>query len=91
MLAAMTGLAARIRARPVGLAGTGGESISSLGAIGGEGSTLIVNPPEAAILGTNRVETRPVRDGEALCPGRKAALDLSHESCVISGADAPVS
>ena len=63
-------------------------SISSLGRIGGEGFTPIVNPPEVAILGISRTEVRPVWGGAAFQPVPMTPLDLSYDHRVINGADA---
>ena len=63
-------------------------SISSLGGIGGEAFSPIVNPPEVAILGITRTEIRPVWDGQDFVPRRMVPLDLSYDHRVINGADA---
>lgn len=83
-------LAARARARRIRPEEMGGASmsISSLGMNGGEGFTPIVNPPEVAILGISRLETRPVWDGQAFQPRQMVPLDLSYDHRVINGADA---
>ena len=82
--------AARARARRIRPQETGGASmsISSLGRIGGEAFTPIVNPPEVAILGITRTEIRPVWNGEAFHPRPMVPLDLSYDHRVINGADA---
>ena len=68
----------------------GGASmtISSLGGIGGEAFTPIVNPPELAILGITRTEIRPVWDGTAFHPVPMVPLDLTYDHRVLNGADA---
>ena len=39
-------------------------TVSSLGALGGIAATPIINPPEVAVIGVNRMAERPmVRDG----------------------------
>ena len=83
-------LAARARARKVGPDEMGGGSmtISSIGSIGGEAFTPIINPPEVAILGITRAELRPVWNGEAFVPRPMLPLDLSYDHRVINGADA---
>jgi pyruvate dehydrogenase E2 component (dihydrolipoamide acetyltransferase) len=63
-------------------------SISSLGNIGGEGFTPIVNTPEVAILGVSRMAVRPVWDGKAFQPRKTLPLSLSYDHRVINGADA---
>lgn len=83
-------LAERARARRIRPEEIGGASmtITSLGGIGGEAFTPIVNPPEVAILGITRTAVRPVWDGAAFQPVPKAPLDLSYDHRVINGADA---
>lgn len=83
-------LADRARARRIRPEEMGGASmtISSLGGIGGEAFTPIVNPPEVAILGITRTEVRPVWDGAEFVPTPMAPLDLSYDHRVVNGADA---
>jgi pyruvate dehydrogenase E2 component (dihydrolipoamide acetyltransferase) len=61
-------------------------TISSLGGIGGTGSTPIVNAPEVAILGVVRARTGPVWDGAALVPRLMLPISLSYDHRVIDGA-----
>lgn len=63
-------------------------TISSLGGIGGEGFTPIVNTPEVAILGLSRAEVRPVWDGNNFQPRKVLPLSLSYDHRVINGGDA---
>ena len=88
--AEMSDLAERARARRIRPEEMGGASItiSSLGGLGGEAFTPIVNPPELAILGITRTEIRPVWDGECFQPTPMVPLDLSYDHRVINGADA---
>ena len=83
-------LANKAKSRKLSADDMGGASmtISNLGGIGGTGFTPIVNPPEVAILGITRTETRPFWDGEAFVPTKFAPLDLSYDHRVINGADA---
>jgi pyruvate dehydrogenase E2 component (dihydrolipoamide acetyltransferase) len=83
-------LGARARARRIRATEMGGASmsISSLGGIGGEAFSPIVNPPEVAVLGITRTEMRPVWDGQNFVPRRMVPLDLSYDHRVINGADA---
>lgn len=68
---------------------TGGcFTISSLGAIGGEGFTPIVNTPEVAILGVSKTKIGPVWDGSAFAPRKLMPLTLSYDHRVLNGADA---
>jgi pyruvate dehydrogenase E2 component (dihydrolipoamide acetyltransferase) len=63
-------------------------TISSLGGIGGNGFTPIVNAPEVAILGITRSRTLPVyRNGEFV-PRLILPLSLSYDHRVIDGAAA---
>lgn len=65
----------------------GSFTISNLGGIGGTGFTPIINPPEVAILGVARTQTRPVYvDGEFV-PRQILPLALSYDHRVIDGAD----
>lgn len=63
-------------------------TISSLGGIGGNGFTPIVNAPEVGILGVSRAETKPVWDGDAFSPRTMLPLALSYDHRVINGGDA---
>jgi 2-oxoisovalerate dehydrogenase E2 component (dihydrolipoyl transacylase) len=63
-------------------------TITSLGALGGIVSTPVVNRPEVAIIGTNRMAIRPVwRDG-GFVPRRMMNLSSSFDHRVIDGHDA---
>ena len=63
-------------------------SISSLGALGGEYFTPIVNLPEAAILGVCRARIQPVYQAGAWQPRLLLPLSLSYDHRLINGADA---
>jgi pyruvate dehydrogenase E2 component (dihydrolipoamide acetyltransferase) len=63
-------------------------TISSLGSIGGQGFTPIVNAPEVAILGVSRAETKPVWDGAQFVPRLMLPLSLSYDHRAINGSDA---
>lgn len=63
-------------------------SISSLGGIGGEHFTPIVNAPEVAILGVSRASMAPVWDGQSFMPRLLVPLSLSYDHRVIDGAAA---
>ncbi len=63
-------------------------TISSLGALGGLVTTPIINPPEVAIIGVNKMETRPVwRDG-AFHPRQMLNLSSSFDHRMVDGWDA---
>ena len=62
-------------------------TISNLGGIGGTGFTPVVFPPQVAIMGVARSQTKPVwRDGEFV-PRLILPLSLSYDHRVIDGAD----
>lgn len=63
-------------------------SISSLGGIGGQYFTPIVNSPEVAILGVSRASMQPVWDGSTFQPRLMVPLSLSYDHRVIDGAAA---
>ena len=88
--AEITELAVRARARSLRSDEMGGASmsISSLGGMGGQAFTPMINPPEVAILGISRAEIVPVWDGAAFQPRRMIPLDLTYDHRVINGADA---
>jgi pyruvate dehydrogenase E2 component (dihydrolipoamide acetyltransferase) len=62
-------------------------TVSSLGNIGGNGFTPIVNAPEVGILGVSRAAIRPVWDGQAFVPRKLLPLALSYDHRVINGGD----
>lgn len=62
-------------------------TISSLGAIGGNGFTPIVNAPEAAILGVSRSQIKPVWDGAEFKPRLMLPLSVSYDHRIVNGAD----
>ena len=66
----------------------GGFSVSSLGGIGGDYFTPIVNSPEVAILGVSRAQMAPVWTGEDFAPRLLLPLSLSYDHRVIDGAAA---
>jgi pyruvate dehydrogenase E2 component (dihydrolipoamide acetyltransferase) len=61
-------------------------SISSLGGIGGNYFTPIINAPELAILGVSRAAMRPVWNGKEFTPRLILPLSLSYDHRVIDGA-----
>lgn len=63
-------------------------SISSLGAIGGQGFTPVVNTPEVGILGVSRAAIKPFWDGNAFVPHNFLPLSLSYDHRAVNGADA---
>jgi len=83
-------LADKARNRKLKLAEMQGAcfTISSLGNIGGEGFTPIVNAPEVAILGVSKLAVRPLWNGQEFLPRKTLPLSLSYDHRVINGADA---
>lgn len=63
-------------------------TLSSLGAIGGNGFTPIVNSPEVGILGVSKSQIKPVWDGAEFVPRMMLPLALSYDHRVINGGDA---
>jgi pyruvate dehydrogenase E2 component (dihydrolipoamide acetyltransferase) len=63
-------------------------TISSLGGIGGNGFTPIINAPEVAILGAARAKMTPVWEGGAFQPRLIMPVSLSWDHRVIDGAEA---
>jgi 2-oxoisovalerate dehydrogenase E2 component (dihydrolipoyl transacylase) len=63
-------------------------TITSLGALGGLVTTPLLNEPEVAIVGVNKMETRPVwRDG-AFVPRQVFNLSSSFDHRIVDGWDA---
>nr|WP_210318934.1 dihydrolipoamide acetyltransferase family protein [Rhizobium paranaense] len=63
-------------------------TISSLGALGGIVSTPIINHPEVAIIGVNKIATRPVWDGTQFVPRKMMNLSSSFDHRIVDGWDA---
>ena len=61
-------------------------SISSLGGIGGQFFTPIVNAPEVAILGVGRHKMKPEWNGSEFVPRLMLPLSVSYDHRVIDGA-----
>lgn len=95
----LNGIAAEI-ARVSDLARSGGAAldvlsgstitITSLGAMGGLVTTPILNPPEVAIVGVNKLEVRPVWRGNAFEPRQVFNLSSSFDHRIVDGWDAAV-
>ncbi len=60
-------------------------TITSLGALGGVVSTPIINHPEVAIVGVNKIMMRPVWDGSGFIPRKMMNLSSSFDHRVIDG------
>jgi len=69
---------------------TGGTfTVTNLGVFGVDSFTPIINPPEIAILGIDRISEEPVPDGDDGVVFRKhMGFDLSFDHRVVDGADA---
>ncbi len=65
-------------------------TISSLGALGGIVSTPIINYPEVAIVGVNKIVTRPLWDGRAFQPRQTMNLSSSFDHRIVDGWEAAV-
>jgi 2-oxoisovalerate dehydrogenase E2 component (dihydrolipoyl transacylase) len=63
-------------------------TITSLGALGGIASTPIINPPEVAIVGVNKMMVRPVWNGTVFLPREMMNLSSSFDHRVIDGWEA---
>jgi 2-oxoisovalerate dehydrogenase E2 component (dihydrolipoyl transacylase) len=61
-------------------------TISSLGALGGIVSTPVINYPEVAIVGVNRIVERPMMRGGAVVPRLMMNLSSSFDHRVVDGA-----
>jgi len=86
-LADISKLARDKKLRPGDMQG-GTFSISSLGGIGGNAFTPIINAPEVAILGVARSAIRPSWNGKEFTPRLMLPLALSYDHRVIDGATA---
>jgi 2-oxoisovalerate dehydrogenase E2 component (dihydrolipoyl transacylase) len=65
-------------------------TITSLGPLGGIMNTPILNTPEVAIVGVNKIEVRPMWDGSSFVPRSVMNVSASFDHRVIDGWDAAV-
>jgi 2-oxoisovalerate dehydrogenase E2 component (dihydrolipoyl transacylase) len=65
-------------------------TITSLGAMGGIVTTPVINYPEVAIVGVNKMMIRPVWDGSTFIPRKMMNLSSSFDHRIIDGWDAAV-
>ena len=65
-------------------------TITSLGAMGGVATTPVINYPEVAIVGVNKIMIRPVWDGSGFAPRKMMNLSSSFDHRVVDGWDAAV-
>ncbi|MBN8953556.1 MULTISPECIES: dihydrolipoamide acetyltransferase family protein [unclassified Rhizobium] len=63
-------------------------TISSLGPLGALATTPIINHPEVAILGVNKMAVRPMWDGQQFVPRTMMNISASFDHRVIDGWDA---
>jgi 2-oxoisovalerate dehydrogenase E2 component (dihydrolipoyl transacylase) len=63
-------------------------TITSLGALGGLVTTPIINHPEVAIIGINKMQIRPVWDAGTFVPRTMMNLSSSFDHRVVDGSDA---
>jgi 2-oxoisovalerate dehydrogenase E2 component (dihydrolipoyl transacylase) len=60
-------------------------TITSLGALGGIASTPVINYPEVAIVGVNRIVERPMFQGAAVVPRKLMNLSSAFDHRVVDG------
>jgi 2-oxoisovalerate dehydrogenase E2 component (dihydrolipoyl transacylase) len=60
-------------------------TITSLGALGGVASTPVINYPEVAIVGVNRITERPVARNAAVVVRKMMNLSSSFDHRVVDG------
>ena len=65
-------------------------TITSLGPLGALATTPIINHPEVAIVGVNKMQIRPVWDGQQFQPRKMMNLSCSFDHRVVDGWDAAV-
>jgi len=65
-------------------------TITSLGAMGGIVTTPVINHPEVAIVGVNKIMVRPIWDGSTFIPRKMMNLSSSFDHRIIDGWDAAV-
>jgi 2-oxoisovalerate dehydrogenase E2 component (dihydrolipoyl transacylase) len=65
-------------------------TITSLGPLGAIATTPIINRPEVAIVGINKMAVRPMWDGTQFVPRKMMNLSCSFDHRVIDGWDAAV-
>jgi 2-oxoisovalerate dehydrogenase E2 component (dihydrolipoyl transacylase) len=63
-------------------------TITSLGSLGGIATTPVINRPEVAIIGPNRIIERPVFDGDDIRRAKLMNLSISCDHRVVDGWDA---
>jgi 2-oxoisovalerate dehydrogenase E2 component (dihydrolipoyl transacylase) len=65
-------------------------TITSLGALGGLVTTPVINHPEVAIVGVNKMQVRPMWDGTQFVPRKMMNLSCAFDHRIIDGWNAAV-
>ncbi len=65
-------------------------TITSLGALGGIVTTPVINHPEVAIVGVNKMQVRPMWDGTQFVPRKMMNLSSAFDHRIIDGWNAAV-
>ena len=60
-------------------------TVTSLGALGGIAATPIINPPEVAVIGVNRIAERPMIKGGAIVIRKMMNLSSSFDHRIVDG------
>ena len=68
--------------------GGGTITVTSLGPLGGVATTPVINRPEVAIIGPNKIVERPVFDGDDIRRAKLMNLSISCDHRVVDGWDA---
>ena len=63
-------------------------TLTSLGPLGGIATTPVINRPEVAIIGPNKIVERPVFDGDDIRRAKLMNLSISCDHRVVDGWDA---
>jgi 2-oxoisovalerate dehydrogenase E2 component (dihydrolipoyl transacylase) len=63
-------------------------TVTSLGPLGGMATTPVINRPEVAIIGPNKIVERPVFDGDDIRRAKLMNLSISCDHRVVDGHDA---
>ena len=63
-------------------------TVTSLGALGGIAATPIINPPELAVIGVNRIAERPMVLGGAIVIRKMMNLSSSFDHRIVDGFEA---
>ena len=86
-IARLAGAARANRLKPEEMGG-GTITVTSLGPLGGIATTPVINRPEVAIIGPNRIVERPVFDGDDIRRAKLMNLSISCDHRVVDGWDA---